>query len=164
MQDKELYLLLDTSFLINLVSKNAIFHDRAYEFFNSFMTRHCIMAVSTIALSEYAIKDDVTHIPLTMLQIVSFNYGHAVMSGKYGNIVTSCRKQEPDTTRAVVLNDSKMFAQAEVEKIDYVVSADNKAQKTYQWLKDAGLAHFDYLDITQTAVNDFFEELPFPIE
>lgn len=164
MKDKELYLLLDTSFLINLVSENALFHKRAYEFFNSFMTRHCAMAVSTIAISEYAIKDDVNHLPLKMLQMISFNYGHAVKSGAYGNKVTSCRKQESGTNRAIVLNDSKMFAQAEVEKIDYVVSADSKAQKTYQWLKDAGLAHFEYLDITKTAVNDFFGELPFPIE
>lgn len=164
MKDKNLYLLLDTSFLINLVSESALFHDRAFEFFNSFLTRHCDMAVSTIAISEYAIKDDVTHLPLAMLQIIPFNYGHAVTSGAYGNQVASCRKQETDTSRAIVLNDSKMFAQAEVEKIDYVVSADSKAQKTYQWLKDAGLAHFEYLDITKTAVNDFFGELPFPIE
>ena len=164
MKDKELYLLLDTSFLINLVSENAIFHDRAYEFFNSFMTRHCEMAVSTIAISEYAIKDDVSHLPLAMLQMIPFNFGHAVKSGAYGDQVSLCRKQEPGTSRAIVLNDSKMFAQAEVEKIDYVVSADSKAQKTYQWLKDAGLAHFEYLDITKTAVNDFFGELPFPIE
>ena len=76
MKDDGLYLLLDTSFLINLVSENAIFHDRAYEFFNSFMTRHCSMAVSTIAISEYAIKDDVSHLPLAVLQIIPFNYGH----------------------------------------------------------------------------------------
>lgn len=82
MKDKELYLLLDTSFLINLVSESALFHDRAYE----------------------------------------------------------------------------------LEKIDYVVSADSKAQKTYQWLKDANPAHFEYLNITKTAVNDFFGELPFPLE
>ena len=164
MRDKDLYLLLDTSFLINLVSKSAMFHDRAYEFFNSFMKRHCSMAVSTIALSEYAIKDDVTHIPLSMLQIIPFNYGHAVKSGAYGNQVVSCRKQELDTSRVIVLNDSKMFAQAEFEGVDYVVSADSKAQKTYQWLKDADLAHFEYLDITKTSVNDFFGELPFPTE
>ena len=164
MKDKELYLLLDTSFLINLVSESALFHERAYEFFNSFMIRHCDMAVSTIAISEYAIKDDVTHLPLAMLRIIPFNYGHAVESGEYGSQVTLCRKQEPDASRAIVLNDSKMFAQAEVEKIDYVVSADSKAHKTYQWLKDGGLAHFEYLDITKTAVNDFFGELPFPIE
>lgn len=164
MKDKELYVLLDTSFLINLVSTTAMFHDRAYEFFNAFVTHHCAIAVSTIAISEYAIKDDVTHIPLNMLQIIPFNYGHAVMSGKYGCQVTSCRKQEPDTSRVVVLNDSKMFAQAEFEKIDYVVSADSKAHKTYQWLKDAGLAHFEYLDITKRTVTNFFGEIPFPIE
>ena len=164
MKDKELYLLLDTSFLINLVSESAQFHERAYEFFNSFMTRHYDMAISTIAISEYAIKDDVNHLPLAMLQIIPFNFGHAAESGAFGNQVSSCRKHDPDTSRAIVLNDSKMFAQAELEKIDYVVSADSKAQKTYQWLKDAGLAHFEYLDITKTAVNDFFGELPFPLE
>jgi predicted nucleic acid-binding protein len=63
MKDKELYVLLDTSFLINLVSERALFHERAYEFFNSFMTHHYVMAISTIAISEYAIKDDVTHLP-----------------------------------------------------------------------------------------------------
>ena len=164
MKDKELYLLLDTSFLINLVSETALFHERAYEFFNSFMTRHYGMAFSTVAISEYAIKDDVNHLPLAMLQIIPFNFGHAVKSGAFGNQVTSCRKQEPNTSRAIVLSDSKMFAQAEMEKIDYVVSADSEAQKTYQWLKNANLAHFEYLDITQTAVNDFFGELPFPVE
>ena len=87
-----------------------------------------------------------------------------VISGTYGNQVASCRKQEQGTSRVVVLSDSKMFAQAEIEKIDFVVSADSKAQKTYQWLKDAGLAHFEYLDITKMKVSDFFGELPFPIE
>ena len=33
------------------------------------------------------------------------NYGHAVRSGAFGNQVSSCRKQEPDTSRAVVLSD-----------------------------------------------------------
>lgn len=84
MKDKELYLLLDTSFLINLVSESAQFHERAYEFFNSFMTRHYDMAVSTIAISEYAIKDDVNHLPLAMLQIIPFNFGHAAESGAFG--------------------------------------------------------------------------------
>lgn len=154
-------ILLDTSFLINLLSENAPFHERAMEFYAHFLKDKSVLKVSTIAISEYAVKDEVQHLPLRNLQILPFNFLHAEKSGLFGRISNKCRKDSPDPAygRTMVLSDSKMFAQVEVEEINLVASADHRAMEVYKRLKEEGAAHFEYLDITEVDCYQYFGEL-----
>lgn len=155
--------LLDTSFLINLLAEEHEFHQRAIDYFAHFVHDKAELKVSTIAISEYAIKDDVSNLPLRNLQILPFNFLHAKQSGILGNASMQCRKDsaDPSYSRAMVLSDSKMFAQAEVEHIDWIVSADHKAMRLHEQLFSAGIVHFKYIDITQVDCSLFFSELNF---
>lgn len=151
--------MLDTAFLINLTNKNAQFHENAVKFFERFSKEQFAIYVSTIALAEYAIRDEIVNLPLQKVRLLSFNHLHAVRAGCFGRVVSSCRKEDAGGSRAIVLNDSKMFAQASVEHIDYVASADKKASKVVTWLKQSNLVSFTYVDITDSDVNCVFPTL-----
>ena len=147
--------MLDTSFIINLVNEAAPFHKEAVEYFKRLLEDGYKVLVSAIALSEYAVKDSISSLPLKYLRIVAFNHKHAEKSGLFGRAVKGCRKEDLQCGRAIVLNDSKIFAQAEAEGVDYIISADAKAEKVYGALKDAGIASAAYIDISKIPVNSF---------
>ena len=132
---------------------------QAVEYFKRMLDDGCIMAVSTIALAEYAIKDTISSLPLRNLRIIAFNYKHAEKSGLFGLTVQGCRKEYEQIGRTIVLNDSKMFAQAEVEGVDYIISADSKAEKIYNTLKEKCLVSGIYVDITTTPLTTLTETL-----
>ena len=66
------------------------------------------------------------------------------------------------TPRAIVPNDTKMFAQADVESdITYYATADVECKKVYSMIKSAeGKLSFDVVDIN-TPHYTFFGELDF---
>ena len=156
--------LLDACFVINLLVEGNTFHKNALEFFTRFSKdSDVLMKMSTIAVSEYAIKGDTSLIPHN-IQLLAFNYTHAILAGRFGSVSAKCRATEIDkSNRAIVLSDSKMFAQAEVEHIDYFITADKEACKVYNWLKDENLVSFKVIDITTTPYNEFFGEIDFDI-
>ena len=156
--------LLDACFVINLLVEDSQFHNNALEFFKRLSNdNNVIMKISTIAVSEYAIKGDTSLIP-SNIQRLAFNYTHAVRAGKFGSVSAKCRATDTDkSNRDIVLNDSKMFAQADVERIDCFITADHKAYKVYNWLKEAGLVSFRFVDITTTSYTAFFGEIDFPV-
>lgn len=154
-------ILVDTCFIVNVLNSSLPFHQEAYDFFTRFSKDDSvILKMSTIAISEFAIKGSLDTLP-DNLQILPFNYSHAVKAGEFGRATSKCRKEAVNgtTSRAIVSSDSKMLAQAEIDNFDYFISADSNARSAFQWLKDAGLTHFDFIDITSTSCKEFFGEL-----
>lgn len=63
------------------------------------------------------------------------------------------------TPRTVVPNDTKMFAQADIEdEITHYVSADSEATKVYSLINEEYRMKFDYIDINKSH-KEFFGEL-----
>jgi len=157
-------ILLDACFLIGLLDQDSIHHKNAYDFFVRFSSDgNVILKVSTIAISEFSVRADAKLIPANV-QILPFNYAHAVKAGEFGSVVSKCRKDANDgSSRSIVLNDSKMFAQAEVEHFDYFVSTDTNALKAYDHLKNKGLANFEFLDVSKVSCCEYFGELDFGV-
>ena len=144
--------LLDTSFFIRLLNEEDPLHDNALGYFRYFLEHDFVIKISTIAIAEYCVRGEVNELPLKNMLIVPFNFDHAQRAGKMIAEVYAEKKKRGAiiTPRAVVPNDTKMFAQADVE-----------CKKVYDMIKSAeGKLSFDFLDITIPHYN-YFGELNF---
>ena len=106
-------LLLDTSFFIRLLNKAEALHENAKEYFKYFLQKKIILKCSTISIAEYCVKGKYSELPLRNLQILPFNFNHAVRAGELMAILKSNKTVPATAGRAVVINDIKLFAQAD---------------------------------------------------
>lgn len=96
--------------------------------------------------------------------IVPFNFDHAQRAGKMIAEVYAEKKKRgvTITPRAIVPNDTKMFAQADVEpNINFYATADVECKKVYDMIKASeGTLSFEFINITIPS-NKFFGILDF---
>ena len=106
--------LLDTSFFIRLLKEDDRLHQNAVDFFRYFLENDFVLKVSTIAIAEFCVKGSTDMLPLNNMQILPFNYDHAVNAGKLCEIAFRKKTERGAVIvpRSVVPNDTKMFAQA----------------------------------------------------
>lgn len=141
--------LLDSGFLIRLMNPDEPLHTAAMAWFRQFVEQGVQCKVSTIALAEYGVKDDLSHLPMQYLQVIPFHYNHAERAAKFMRTILRVKKERGAVIqpRAVVPNDTKMFAQASSEvDIQSFVSADSEARKVYDLLENPD---FGFIDIRQ---------------
>ena len=115
--------------------------------FRAFVEQGVQCKVSTIALAEYGVKDDLTHLPMQYLQVLPFHYNHAARAAQMMRTILRVKQERGAVIqpRAVVPNDTKMFAQASSEAdIQSFVSADSEARKVYDLLEQPD---FEFIDI-----------------
>lgn len=158
--------LLDTSFFIRLLKEDDPLHNNAVGYYKYFLEQKYCLKISTIAISEFCVEAELTDLPLRNLQILPFNYNHGERSGKFAKAAFDKKKEKEIeiNPRRVVPNDSKMFAQADLEPdIEFFVSADKKAKKIVDLLNECFNLRFKFLDIS-TPYNQVFGELAFPEE
>lgn len=156
--------LLDTSFFIRLMNEEDPLHANALGYFRYFLEHDFVIKISTIAIAEYCVRGEVNELPLKNMLIIPFNFDHARRAGKMIAEVYAEKKRRgvTITPRAIVPNDTKMFAQADVEfDITYYATADVECKKVYSMIKSAeGKLSFDVVDIN-TPHYTFFGELDF---
>ena len=156
--------LLDTSFFIRLLNEEDPLHENAFGYFRYFLEHDFVIKISTIAIAEYCVRGEVSELPLKNMLIVPFNFDHAQRAGKMIAEVYAEKKKRGATIapRAVVPNDTKMFAQADVEPdINYYATADVECKKVYDMIKASeGKLSFEFIDIT-IPYNNFFGVLNF---
>lgn len=144
--------LLDTSFFIRLLNEEDPLHENALGYFRYFLEHDFVIKISTIAIAEYCVRGDVSELPLKNMLIVPFNFDHAQRAGKMIAEVYAEKKKRGATIapRAVVPNDTKMFAQADVEPdINFYGTADVECKKVYDMIKASeGKLSFEFIDIT----------------
>ncbi len=96
--------------------------------------------------------------------VLPFNFDHAVRAGKMIDEVNEEKRKRGAviTPRAIVPNDTKMFAQADVETdVNYYGTADVECKKLYDMIKTVeGSLSFRFIDIT-IPYNQYFGELKF---
>ena len=109
--------LLDTSFFIRLLNDNDPLHQNARDYFRYFLDHEIGLRISTISIAEYCVKGALDELPLKNLQVVPFNIDHAKKTGEFANIVFTSKNVLRNTLspRAVIPNDSKLFAQADTD-------------------------------------------------
>ncbi len=154
--------LLDTSFIIRLLSESDGLHYNAVAYYKYFLEHGIDMKFSTISIAEYCVRGNISELPLRNLKIVPFNYDHAQRTGLFAATLFAARNagKLPDISeRLLIPNDSKLLAQADLDPaIKYFVTSDVKAKNTISILNAESGARVQHLDI-HTPVNIAFSEL-----
>lgn len=135
MEDK--CILLDTSFFIRLLNDQDPLHTNALGYYRHFLEKENRLKCSTISVAEYCVRGKIEELPLKNLEILPFNLRHAVTAGEFANAVFTQRNTLTLSNRAVIPNDSKLFAQANVEtEIDYFATSDTECIKVFNLLNE----------------------------
>lgn len=119
--------LLDTSFFIRLLNDEDPLHKNAVDYFRYFLENDIILKVSTISIAEYCVLGKLEDLPLKNIQILPFNLKEAEKTGQFANIIFTENKvsEEKLFPRAIIPNDSKLFAQADLDKsVTHFVTSD----------------------------------------
>src|SRR5688572_20253873 len=108
--------LLDTSFCIRLLKENDPLHTNVLGFFRHFLDEEYRLKISTMSIAEYCVRGSIEELPLRNLEILPFNLNHAVTAGGFANLVFANRGTLQLANRLIIPNDTKLFAQAHVDK------------------------------------------------
>ena len=93
--------LLDSGFLIRLMNPEEPLHPVAMQWFRQFVEQGVVCKVSTIALAEYGVKDDLTHLPMQYLQVLPFHYNHAERAARFMRTILKVKRKKELTPREV---------------------------------------------------------------
>ena len=130
--------LLDTSFFIRLLNNEDPLHKNAKGYFKYFLESDIALKISTISIAEYCVRGKVDELPLRNLKIIPFNFDHALRAGEFAEVIFNENgiNIEKLTPRAIIPNDSKLFAQADVDReVDYFVTSDARSKSSFGLLK-----------------------------
>ncbi|MFM2268556.1 MAG: hypothetical protein RL757_1997 [Bacteroidota bacterium] len=140
--------LLDTSFLIRLLNENDRLHENALQYYRFFLEKGVILKVSTISIAEYCVKGTLDELPLRDVQILPFNIVHATKAGDMARTVYQHRDKTVLPQRLIIPNDTKLFAQADVESnIQKFVTSDQQCQNIFKLIELKSKVNFDILNI-----------------
>ncbi len=130
--------LLDTSFFIRLLNQMDPLHANAKGYYKYFLENDFGLKISTISIAEYCVKGNISELPLRQLQIIPFNFDHALKTSEFAKILFSQNglKGLNFQPRAIIPNDSKLFAQSSIDPtINYFVTSDTRSKATYSTIK-----------------------------
>jgi predicted nucleic acid-binding protein len=155
--------LLDTSFFLRFLNDRDPLFKNADDYYNYFLSKGYNLIISTISIAEYCVKGKIDELPLKNIRVLPFNIDHAQKAGLFAREVFDMRNtgQIQINPRTVIPNDTKLFAQAEVESgIRYFASSDSESKKVYSILKSSNdhSLSFDLIDISQSQ-KDYFQLL-----
>lgn len=144
--------LLDTSFFIRLLNDEDSLHKNARGYFKYFLENEIVLKVSTITIAEYCVVGELEDLPLRNIQIIPFNLDQAKRTGEFAKIIFTENKlaKEKLIPRAIIPNDAKLFAQADIDKtITHFVTSDIRSQKTLSALKKGTHPKFEIIEISK---------------
>jgi len=143
--------LLDTSFFVRLLNDEDSLHTNAKGYFRYFLEKEITLKVSTISIAEYCVKGQIDELPLRNIQIIPFNLDHAKKTGNFAKAIFEENKISQDKLipRAIIPNDSKLFAQADLDiSITHFVTSDRRSKKTFSALSKRIAPKFEIIDIS----------------
>jgi hypothetical protein len=115
---------------------------------------------STIVVAEYCVKGKYTELPLRNVQMVPFNFEHALRAGELSSIWLERKSQHELPDRRIVLNDIKLMAQADKEsEIDTYITSDSDSKRMYDFINKYSTLSFSFVDLS-VAVNQTYGFLP----
>lgn len=104
--------------------------------------------ISTISIAEYCVGGDIHELPLRNLQIIPFNLEHSKRTGTFAKIVFQNKGKLKLNERNLIPNDSKLFAQADCEKvIEFYLSSDTESYKIYNLLRTETAPKFQFINL-----------------
>lgn len=151
--------LLDTSFFIRLLNEKDPLNISTKNYFYHFVENSIKLSISTISIAEFCVFSKFENLPLKFLNIINFQQNHSIRSAEFAKIIFDLKKSqnliiEP---RVIIPNDTKLFAQADIEEnIKYFVTSDKRSKVIYKLLESQNIIQkpkFSIIDITSN-IND----------
>ena len=147
-------------FFIRLLNNADTLHENAKGYFRYFLQEKVSLKCSAITIAEYCVKGKLDELPLRNLQILPFNLDHAVRAGLLYSRFLENKPKEKARERDVVINDVKLFAQADIEEaIDAFITSDTEGKKIFETINKVNPMSLKFIDI-QTPHNATFGILP----
>ena len=148
--------MLNTSFFIRLLNENDEFHKNTLKFYKHFLEKQSILKCSTISIAEYCVKGKLDELPLKDVQVLPFNITHAARAGELARKVFENRKSLKIEERNIIPNDTKLFAQADIEsQVKIFATSDKDCIKIYDFLKKELQLNFEIINIRDEFSNVF---------
>ena len=118
------------------------------------------LVVPIVSITEYLVKGNWDELPIRDFRISPFNLEQAKKAAIFAAHLFDRRiKHEFEVgDRNIIPNDVKIFAQAEVEGVQALLSADGESHKLYSSLHKAGLVSFSFWDIAHP-LSEYLSEL-----
>lgn len=142
--------MLDTSFFMRLLNDEDLLHSNALGYFKYFLENEINLKVSTISIAEYCVLGQLQDLPLRNIQILPFNLKDAQRTGDFAKIIFNENKISTDklSPRAIIPNDSKLFAQSDLDNtISHFVTSDIRSKNTFALLKNQISPKFEIITI-----------------
>ena len=141
-------ILLDTSFFIRLLNESDRLHKNALDYFRYCLEKDITLKCSTISIAEYCVGGNFDELPWRNLQVLPFNTNHGIRAGEFPRIVFKEKGRLEISNRNIIPNDSKLFAQADVDKtITHFMTSDQECKKIYKVLAKNLPLSFEIIDI-----------------
>ena len=141
-------ILLDSSFLMRLLNDEDQLHDNALRYFRYFLENGFVLKCSTIAVAEYCVRGQADELPMANLKILPFNFDHAIRAGELAQHVFAHKNQLNLPNRTIIPNDSKLFAQADVDtEVSDFATSDVECIKIYTLLKQQFPLNFNIINV-----------------
>lgn len=150
--------LLDTSFFLRFLNEHDPLFKNADGYYRYLLEKEYTLCISTISIAEYCVRGQIDELPLKHLRIIPFNINHAARTGDFARILYSERNvgNVQFKERVLIPNDSKLFAQADVEiNIQNFVTSDSESLKAYGILKKHTNPQFSIIDINVSHADRF---------
>ena len=116
---------LDTSFLISFADPSRPHHAIAVDYFRHCLAQRIPMWISVVAAGEFEVKQPVGDLSLQNFRIQPYNLAHAIRAAALLRSLQADSSQPVENNaRKIIINDLKIIAQAEEEKIPVILTED----------------------------------------
>ena len=154
--------LLDSCFLIGLVSKDDRLHVNANVYWKYFLDNDVKMYLSTIVASEFATKHNLSDFPLNKTIPMLFNIRDAEMAGQISKFRQSKHSSKPEdgASRIQLKDDFKILAQlCGSLVVEAIVTGDGKMRGPFNDAIECHSIKKKFIDIN----NPITQELGLPL-
>ena len=133
---------LDTSFLISFADPIRPHHAIAVDYFRHCLAQRIPMWISVVAAGEFEVKQPVGDLPLQNFRIQPYNLAHAIRAAALLRSLQADSSQPVENNaRKIIINDLKIIAQAEEEKIPVILTEDaNTLSKIVNRLRQSNIS------------------------
>lgn len=128
-ENKQLSVLVDTSFLISLYDDSREHHENALKYFKYFLKNGVKIFLSTVVIQEFHQKQTILDLIKTgNYQILPFNFDEAIAAA---NISHDLGNNSRMGSRPEYRDDIKIIGQAKAKNIDFIITEDESTLAKY---------------------------------
>ncbi len=121
---KPIKVLFDTCVVIHLFNEHTELHEVAVNYYRYLKNTNNSLLVSPF--SEYGVKDDIPRIFAHGFSVPVYAIEHAKKAAEFAGLTYDHSLRHDTNDRSFIATDTRIIAQAVIEQVDYILTADKK--------------------------------------